>query len=72
MDSDRLNRWLSLGANVGVLVGIIFLAAEIRQNSNLARLQFSDERVVSFQQGELALFGDRAADVWEKSNSDPA
>ncbi len=31
MDSDRLNRWLTLGANLGVLVGIIFLAVEIRQ-----------------------------------------
>jgi hypothetical protein len=72
MDSDRLNRWLSLGANIGVLVGIIFLAVEIRQNSDLARLQFADDRVVSFQQSEMALYGDRAADVWEKSVSDPA
>ena len=72
MDSDQLNRWLTLGANVGVLVGIIFLAVEIRQNSDFARLQFADERIVTFQQGELALFGDRAADVWEKSILDPA
>ncbi len=37
MDSDRLNKWLTLGANLGVLVGIIFLAVELRQNNeNLA------------------------------------
>ena len=33
MDTDKLNKWLSLSANVGVLVGIVFLAVEIRQNS---------------------------------------
>ena len=37
MDSDRVNRWLSLGANIGVLIGIFFLAIELQQNNdNLA------------------------------------
>ncbi len=37
MDSDKLNRWLTLGANIGVLIGIIFLAIELQQNNeNLA------------------------------------
>ena len=72
MDSDRLNRWLTLGANVGVLVGIIFLAIQIRQNSDLARLHFAADLSKSSQEGELALFGDRAAYVWEKSVLDPA
>jgi len=31
---DRLNSWLTLVANVGVLFGIVFLALEIRQNTN--------------------------------------
>ena len=29
MNADRLNRWLTLGANIAVLVGIFFIAAEI-------------------------------------------
>jgi len=33
MNLDRLNQWLILVANVGVLVGIIFLSMEIRQNT---------------------------------------
>ena len=36
MDSDRINRWLFLGANVGVLVGLIFLALEIQQANRIA------------------------------------
>ena len=30
---ERLNRWLTLLANIGVLAGIIFLAVEIDQNT---------------------------------------
>ncbi len=33
MDTDRLNRWLTLGANVGVLIGIVWLVVEVRQNN---------------------------------------
>lgn len=33
MSLDKLNSWLTLLANVGVLLGIIFLAYEIRQNT---------------------------------------
>ena len=31
MESDRLNRWFTLGANFGVIAGLIFLGLEIRQ-----------------------------------------
>ena len=48
MDSDRVNRWLTLGANLGVLVGIILLVVELDQNRDLMRSQiryqvFQDE-----------------------------
>ncbi len=33
MDSDIINRWLTLGANVGVLIGLLLLALEIRHNT---------------------------------------
>ena len=39
MNSDRLNRWLTLGANVGVLVGIILLLVELDQNRDMMRAQ---------------------------------
>ena len=72
MNADVIGRWLTLGANVGVIASIIFLALEIRQNSILAQMQFADDRRAAFQQGALALFGDSAAEVWEKSIEDPA
>jgi len=37
MKLDKLNRWLTLTANVSVVAGIIFLALEVRQNSESVR-----------------------------------
>jgi|GEM_PF-1864967 len=39
MDLENINQWLSLIANLVVLVGIIFLAIEIQQNTNAARYE---------------------------------
>jgi hypothetical protein len=41
MNMDKLNRWLTLGANVGVLLGIFFLAFELRQNNALLQSEAS-------------------------------
>jgi len=50
MNTDRLNRWLALGANVGVLIGLILLVYEVRQNSDLMRAQISMERTTTNMQ----------------------
>lgn len=39
MKTDRLNRWLTLGANLGVLVGLLLLVGEIRQTNNIAKAE---------------------------------
>lgn len=44
MDTDRLNRWLSLGANVGVVIGIALLILEINQNTEMMRAQMAQAR----------------------------
>ncbi len=36
MNLDKLNQWLSLTANLGVIVGIAFLAIELNQASRIA------------------------------------
>ena len=43
MNTEKLNRWLSLGANIGVVIGLLLVAYQIRQEANLTKLQlFSD------------------------------
>lgn len=39
MDSDRLNRSLTLIANAAVVAGIVFLGLELRQNTEMMRAQ---------------------------------
>ena len=37
MDADRVNRWLTLGANVGVLTGLALLLVELDQSRDATR-----------------------------------
>lgn len=43
MRADSVNRWLTLGANFGVLIGIIVLLTELNQNSTMMRAQTRNE-----------------------------
>ena len=37
MGLDNINEWLTLVANFGVLIGIVFLAVQIQQNTKYLR-----------------------------------
>ena len=52
MKSEKLDRLLTLLANLGVIAGIIFLAIEIRQNTEMVRSQTRD----SITEKQIALF----------------
>jgi len=71
MDMERLNRWITLGANVGILVGLILVGYEIRQNSDLVRAQivavaFSDEHALA-----IAQMGDAYPSALARSVEEP-
>ena len=44
MNAQKLNLWLTLGANTVVVVGLALLIIEIRQNTDLMRAQISQSR----------------------------
>lgn len=46
MESDRVTRWLTIGANLGVLVGLLLLIAELAQNRDMMRAQIRHELAV--------------------------
>ena len=48
MSSNKFDRWMTLGANVSVLVGIILLIMEINQNNELVRVQIEQMRSDSY------------------------
>jgi len=45
MDSDRLNRWMTFGANLAVLAGIFLLLIELQQNTESTELQAAQSYV---------------------------
>jgi hypothetical protein len=60
------NNLISIAANLGIIVGLVLVALQLRQNASLARIQIlsqdiSDERAV-----EIGMFGDAGAVAWAK------
>ena len=47
--SDSINRWLTLGANVGVVIGLVLLIVELNQNSNLVQAQIHQARSDNYE-----------------------
>ena len=55
---DRLNQWLTLFANVGVIIGIGFLAYEIRQNTQALQAASMDSTIQAANDIRANLFLD--------------
>ncbi len=73
MSLDKVNRWLTLLANVGVLAGIVFLALEMRHNSNAINAQTHDSIADGFITLNMATITDATVGiVWVAGLNDPA
>jgi len=71
MNTDSVNPWLTFGANVAVLIGLALVVAEIRQNTAIAELQFSQNRSLAIDQFELLNLDSDFAQTWAKSVQQP-
>ena len=70
MNLDKLNDWLTLLANVGVVVGLIALVLELRHSSQVAEVAAYQNRVAEIQEMNLELaLSDDLADLLEKFDS---
>jgi len=66
---SKLERWLTLVANLSVVAGIVFLAAEMRQNTQAIQAQTRDS--ITEKQMEFLLSvgtNPEAADVFRRGN----
>ena len=55
MTADSLNRWLTFSANVGVVIGLVLLVAELNQNSELVRAQIHQARSDNYVSDMMAI-----------------
>jgi len=69
--ADRLNRWLTLGANLGVLLGLIILIVEVHQNASLTRLSIEISKNALGADIEMSLAQPEQAEIWVKSYMAP-
>jgi len=71
LDSDRLNRQLTLIANFGVVIGLFVLIAEVNHASKLAEVDAYQTRIRDIQELNLQLaLSDSLADILSKANSE--
>jgi hypothetical protein len=54
--SEKINSWLTFGANLGVIVGLILLIIEIRQNTEMMQAQMNQSRTEAAQSEQQATF----------------
>ncbi len=71
MESENMSKWLTLGANIGILIGLILVVMQIRQNSDLLRLQFINDEYMSASFSERLLIGENPADAIMKAMYSP-
>lgn len=58
MNRERLNGWLTLLANLGVLGGLVFVGLEIRQNTSQLRADASNSITAMVNELNVSLYGD--------------
>ena len=71
MEFVRLNRWLARAANLGLLAGLIMVALQLNQTSELARAQLINEGNIAVSQVWTGLMGEDSAEAIAKSIENP-
>jgi hypothetical protein len=71
MNADKVNRWLTLGANIGVVIGLVLVAFQINQDADLTRAQLFSEATDSRREFNQGMMGSDPMRVVTKSIERP-
>ncbi len=71
MESSKLGYWLQVGANIGILVGLILVGLQIQQSIELTRVQLDKQDSIANMNAELHLGGEEIAVAWQKAIENP-
>ena len=67
MIKDKLNRWFTTLVNLSVLAGIVLVAIQIQQNTDITKAQMANEYYLLDAQLELTMMGESPALSLEKA-----
>ncbi len=56
MNANNVNKWLTLSANIGVVIGLVLLVVEIGQNTEMMRAQINQSRTDTAISEQQAVF----------------
>lgn len=70
MKLEKLNRWLQVTANIGIVLGLLLVGVQLKQNSDLSKTQLLYEESQRAIELETEVVGENAAEVWAKSLTD--
>jgi hypothetical protein len=68
---ERAARWIALAANIGVVLGLILVIVEVRQNAELTRTQMEQRKNDFLAEIEFSLANRESAEVWVKAIRTP-
>jgi len=71
MESSRWADWLQIVGNFGLLAGLVLVALQMKQNSDLLELQFRKTEAENYISSELALVGEDFMETWQKHIENP-
>jgi len=70
MNNSKLSNWLQIAANVGIVVGLLLVGVQLKQNSDLLKTQMLYDESRRAVDLETLVVGENGAEVWAKSISD--
>jgi hypothetical protein len=71
MESSKVGYWLQVGANIGILAGLVLVGVQMRQNLELLELQLMHQNADQTQEELLLTLGEDPAEVWAKHILEP-
>ncbi len=70
-NSDRVNSWVAILANVGILAGLVLVAVELNQNTKQLSLELVWQVNERMMENNRAFFGDNPTPIYVKSIMNP-
>jgi hypothetical protein len=71
MKLPKLNDWLQVVANLGIVIGLLLVGVQLKQNSDLLKTQLLYDESHRAIELETQVIGEDGARVWAKSLTDP-
>ncbi len=71
MESSKVGYWLQVGANLGVIGGLVLLAVQINQSVEITKAQIVNDYYIADMQLELKMMGENPAKSWTKAIYEP-